>query len=56
MTVRYTPLIAIGAFAATQVRARVPVRTRPLCPYPKVAKYKGTGDVKRAESFTCAAS
>jgi feruloyl esterase len=30
-------------------------RTRPLCPYPKVAKYKGSGDVNRAESFTCAA-
>jgi hypothetical protein len=29
-------------------------RTRPLCPYPKVAKYKGSGDVNRAESFTCA--
>lgn len=28
-------------------------RTRPLCPYPKVARYNGTGDVERAESFTC---
>lgn len=29
--------------------------TRPLCSYPKVAKYKGSGDVKDAESFVCAA-
>jgi len=30
-----------------------PTRTRPLCPYPKVAKYKGTGDIESAASFTC---
>ena len=30
-----------------------PGRTRPLCPYPKVAGYNGTGDVEKAESFTC---
>jgi feruloyl esterase len=29
-----------------------PARTRPLCPYPRVAVYKG-GDVERAESFAC---
>ena len=29
-------------------------RTRPLCPYPQVAKYKGTGSIDRAESFACA--
>jgi feruloyl esterase len=28
--------------------------TRPLCPYPKVARYNGTGDPNIAESFTCA--
>jgi feruloyl esterase len=27
-------------------------RTRPLCPYPKVARYTG-GDVERAASFRC---
>ena len=31
------------------------IRTRPLCPYPQVAKYKGTGSIDKAESFTCAA-
>lgn len=30
-----------------------PDRTRPLCPYPKVARYNGSGDAERAESFTC---
>jgi feruloyl esterase len=29
-------------------------RTRPLCRYPMVAAYKGTGDLDRAESFACA--
>ena len=28
-------------------------RTRPLCPYPQVARYKGSGDSERAESFEC---
>lgn len=30
-------------------------RTRPLCAYPQVAKYKGSGSVDDAESFVCAA-
>lgn len=30
-----------------------PSRTRPLCPYPTVARYKGTGDVEQASSFSC---
>jgi Tannase and feruloyl esterase len=28
--------------------------TRPLCPYPEIAKYKGSGDSNKAESFVCA--
>jgi feruloyl esterase len=28
-------------------------RTRPLCAYPKVARYNGTGDIEKAASFTC---
>ena len=28
-------------------------RSRPLCPYPKQARYKGSGDVNEAASFTC---
>ena len=30
-----------------------PGRSRPLCPYPKHAHYKGTGDVEDAASFEC---
>lgn len=29
-------------------------RTRPLCPYPQIAKYKGTGSVDEAQNFACA--
>jgi len=28
--------------------------TRPLCPYPQVAKYKGSGDTNDAGNFVCA--
>jgi len=28
-------------------------RTRPLCAYPKVARYKGSGDIEKAENFVC---
>jgi len=30
-----------------------PARSRPLCAYPKVARYKGTGDSESASSFSC---
>jgi hypothetical protein len=30
------------------------VRTRPLCPWPQTAKYKGTGSTDEAASFSCA--
>jgi feruloyl esterase len=29
------------------------VRTRPLCPYPQVARYKGSGSVDDAANFVC---
>jgi feruloyl esterase len=29
--------------------------TRPLCPYPQIAKYKGTGDTSDAANFSCQA-
>jgi feruloyl esterase len=31
-----------------------PVMSRPLCPYPQSAQYKGTGDPNSADSFVCA--
>jgi feruloyl esterase len=30
-------------------------RTIPLCPFPAMAKYKGSGDVNDAENWTCPA-
>jgi feruloyl esterase len=30
-------------------------RSRLLCPYPQLAKYKGTGSIDDAASFVCAA-
>jgi feruloyl esterase len=30
-----------------------PGRTRPLCPYPQVARYAGSGSVEDAASFVC---
>ena len=30
-----------------------PGRTRPLCAYPKQARYVGSGDVNDAKSFVC---
>ena len=30
------------------------IMTRPLCPYPQQAHYKGSGDPNRAENFACA--
>jgi len=40
--------------SGTQVGdANVPL-TRPLCPYPEIARYKGSGDPNNAENFACA--
>ena len=49
---------ARGAGNAGGVNAELPVgwsaaRTRPLCPWPKVARYKGSGDIESAASFEC---
>jgi feruloyl esterase len=30
-------------------------RTRPLCPYPQVAEYKGSGSTDDAANFVCKA-
>ena len=51
---------ARGPGNAGGVNAEVPAgwaanRTRPLCPYPRVARYRGHGDLELASSFTCQA-
>jgi feruloyl esterase len=40
---------------ASRVRDGKTDRTRPLCPFPQVAKYKGSGSTGDAANFTCAA-
>jgi hypothetical protein len=42
-------------YAPGEGGAMKPVMTRLLCPYPKVARYKGSGDTNDAASFSCAA-
>ena len=49
---------ARGAGNAGGVNADVPAgwsatRTRPLCPYPQVARYNGSGSLDDAASFSC---
>ena len=38
---------------ASRVRNGVSDRTRPLCPYPQIAVYKGSGDIDDAANFSC---
>jgi hypothetical protein len=38
---------------ASRIVAGAVVRTRPLCPYPQVARYKGTGSTDESANFTC---
>ena len=47
-----------GPGNAAAVNADVPAswsatRTRPLCPYPQVARYNSAGDIESAASFSC---
>lgn len=55
-----TPLIqwvesnkAPDGITASRVVGRKVVRTRPLCAYPEVARYKGTGSTDEAANFAC---
>jgi feruloyl esterase len=47
------PEIVATKYDADEKGARKPVMTRPLCPYPQVAKYNGSGDPNDAASFAC---
>jgi len=42
-----------GGVNADVPAAWSPGRTRPLCPYPQVARYTGTGDIENAANFVC---
>jgi len=41
------------SMAARRVENGTVTRTRPLCPFPQVAKYDGSGDTNDAANFTC---
>ncbi len=45
--------IAPDAIIASHQTGGVVDMTRPLCPYPEVARWKGTGSTKDAANFTC---
>ena len=47
--------VAPASMVATKLEGGRVTRTRPLCPYPQVARYQGTGSVDDAASFTCRA-
>ena len=57
----FTPLVewvekgvAPKQILASQMQGDKVVRTRPLCTYPMVAKYDGTGSPDDAKNFDCA--
>jgi feruloyl esterase len=45
---------APNEIVASRVEQGKTVRTRPLCPYPQVARYKGSGSTDDAANFSCA--
>jgi feruloyl esterase len=45
--------IAPDQVPASRIRDGKVDRTRPLCPYPQVAKYRGTGSLDDAANFEC---
>ncbi len=44
---------APDSMEARQIEKGKIVRTRPLCPYPQVARYKGQGSIDDAANFSC---
>jgi feruloyl esterase len=44
---------APGTIVAAKDESDHVVRTRPLCPYPQVARYSGTGSTDDASNFNC---
>lgn len=46
---------APASLLASKVADGAVVRTRPLCPYPQVARYRGQGSIDDAANFSCVA-
>ncbi len=47
------PPDSVPAVASTPSYFNAAARSRPLCPYPKMTRYSGSGDVNAAASFIC---
>jgi hypothetical protein len=45
--------VAPSEIVASRIAGGVVTRTRPLCPYPQVAKYQGSGSTDEAGNFRC---
>ena len=45
--------VAPREIIASRIDKGTVTRTRPLCPYPQVAQYKGSGSTDQAENFAC---
>jgi feruloyl esterase len=45
------PSMVVGA----HIEGGKTTRTRPICAYPQVAEYKGSGSIDTAENFACVA-
>lgn len=45
--------VAPNEIVASRIAGGVVTRTRPLCPYPQVAKYTGSGSTDEAANFRC---
>jgi feruloyl esterase len=45
--------VAPDRIAASRIVNGKTIRTRPLCPYPQVARYGGAGSIDDAANFSC---
>jgi feruloyl esterase len=48
--------VAPASIAAARIVSGSVVRTRPLCPHPQVARYRGSGSIDDQASFACVAA
>ena len=48
--------IAPDSISAVRIDDGRITRSRPLCPYPRIARYDGSGSVDKKENFNCEAS
>jgi feruloyl esterase len=46
---------ALITASRNSARSGVPPMSRPLCPFPQIARYKGSGSTDEAANFECAA-